>query len=496
MVGMHIATSFANQEYIMADKPNKAIQENLLTLLCHSDVHGRTVAELVETHLFEGDYRVFAERAVEYWQKHGKAPKVHTPDLVADILSDPKGSRRQAFLDIVRAMAELAENVNHQYVLDQIRKFKRLQEIKEALIRSAERIAAAKELGIEDVEEIWHDISRSRQHQQIDMGVRGNQYEFLIEYLRHRDTEFTIGIPQLDQRFIQPVRGQVMILLAPTGLGKSWFLVHAGAQALLQRKKVLHVTLELSPGAVMQRYYQCHFGASRRGVNPVAVTKLRGKDNQLTSFSQVLTRPKFSMDNSELGMELQARVGDTIFGQRYEKLIIKHFPARSLSIDGLRGYLEELEIVNHFIPDMILFDYFGLVKTDEKNFRISLGRAFEDFRGLASERNVACVTAHQISREGTRAKTANITHVAEDWSLVGTADMVLILTSDEHEREAGVARLFVVKARDEAGNFGLVITNNYSHGQFCTGSRMLDKRYFDLFKRTFLEAAEEEDDET
>jgi hypothetical protein len=57
--------------------PN-SLQENLLTLLFHYDKAGKKVADAIDPNLFEGDYRVFAERAIEYWKKYQKAPQQHT----------------------------------------------------------------------------------------------------------------------------------------------------------------------------------------------------------------------------------------------------------------------------------------------------------------------------------------------------------------------------------------------------------------------------------
>jgi predicted ATP-dependent serine protease len=65
------------------------------------------------------------------------------------------------------------------------------------------------------------------------------------------------GIAHLDKKQILNgglARGEIGVVVAPTGVGKSHFLVHLGAAALKVGKNVLHYTLELSETAVGIRY--------------------------------------------------------------------------------------------------------------------------------------------------------------------------------------------------------------------------------------------------
>ena len=62
---------------------------------------------------------------------------------------------------------------------------------------------------------------------------------FYLDVLRlsfeKQQGEFSTGIKELDQRNIVPTRGALSIFIAPSGFGKSWFLIHLGKQALMQR---------------------------------------------------------------------------------------------------------------------------------------------------------------------------------------------------------------------------------------------------------------------
>lgn len=89
-------------------KLNGTLQENIITLLAHNDTHGRVIAGMIKPQLFEGEYRVFAERMVDYWERYGEAPKYHINDLFEDIISDPKNRKARTYQRIIASMADLA----------------------------------------------------------------------------------------------------------------------------------------------------------------------------------------------------------------------------------------------------------------------------------------------------------------------------------------------------------------------------------------------------
>jgi hypothetical protein len=109
------------------------------------------------------------------------------------------------------------------------------------------------------------------------------------------------------------------------------------------------------------------------------------------------------------------------------------------------------------------------VETDIKNYRLGLGQLVEDLKRLAEERNVALVTAHQSNREGARAGQVKGYHIGEDWSIMQTADYLLTMSRNEHEKVAKLARISAEKARGVEDGLSIVVGQNYHHGQFAIG---------------------------
>jgi hypothetical protein len=135
------------------------LAENLLTLIAHNNEHGRTIVNMIKPYMFENEvHRTLAVRIFDYWKKWKRAPgKIHTPDLVADILEDPDNPRAAAYRSVLVGMvATTDEGINTDYVLDRVKTFLRLQSLKKTILESAELIESRQHLAIEEVEGKWN----------------------------------------------------------------------------------------------------------------------------------------------------------------------------------------------------------------------------------------------------------------------------------------------------------------------------------------------------
>jgi hypothetical protein len=461
----------------MADKLTATLAENLITLLAYDDKQGKIVANMIDPNLMEGDYRLVAERCIDYWRQYKEPPRDHTADLFAEIIEDKANRRANSIKRILTNMRQLAEGINTEYVMNQLRVHNRMQRIKGAIIESADKINNDAQMAIADIEEIWNNILRT---QEIDFDPGINPIEHLdqiIERLETTESEFVTGVPDLDRNHVIPARGQLMVLLAAAGRGKTWGLVHVGKNALMMRKKVLHITLEVDDALIAQRYYQAMFGATKR-TEEVEVTEMKTNLGELEELVRKEATPAFSWDSSMLRDDLRAHM-EHVGVRRFQNLVIKRFPPNALTMNGLRAFLDTLEITTGFIPDMVILDYAALMKQDSRNLRGSIGQTVVDFRGLSIERNFAGVTAHQGSKEGEKAALMTGTHVAEDWSIVGTADVLITYSVTDREFNHGLARLYVAKSRSERDRFAVLITQSYPMGQFCIESHMMPRDYHD-----------------
>ena len=165
------------------------------------------------------------------------------------------------------------------------------------------------------------------------------------------------------------------IALAGTGVGKSLFMCHVAAGAMVQGKNVLYITLEMAEEKI----------AERIDANLLNVTV-----DEL----------------SELTKELYDRKINKLKGKVVGKLIIKEYPTASASATHFRTLLNELNLKKSFVPDIIFIDYLNIccssrIKAGANVNSYTYVKAIaEELRGLAVEFNVPIVSATQTTRSG------------------------------------------------------------------------------------------------
>lgn len=478
----------------MADPYTRGQAQNLVTILALDPVHGKIVAQLLEPELLEGPLRLIAERCSKFWKDYKTCPgQAHLADLFTDITDKPDSRQATAYKRILRQMAVLSEGVNTEYVVRTLKATSRRQKMKSVLLKVAE-IAQAENLDLQEGEDLLAEFLRAREFQ-FDAGTRLKDVDKVLDFLDQHFNEFSTGVEQLDKKNVVPARGAVLFFLAPTRRGKSWWLVNLGKQALLQRKNVLHITLEMGEEETMQRYYQALFSIPKHPEDIEIFELDTDEHGRFEHAKSEVIKPKVSFESKNIRKFLRKSINRNLVQRMSERLIVKRFAPRSLTCNQLRAYLDTLEAANGWVPDLIVLDYIGIMATDANNHRISLGRVMEDFRAVCIERNAAGATAGQSSKAGEESFQVKITHVAEDWSLIGTADIAVTFSQTSAERARGLARLWVDKCRGEADNWGVVVTQAYALGQFVLQSAPLGKAYTDYAQSLEKRAKDDDDDD-
>jgi len=268
---------------------------------------------------------------------------------------------------------------------------------------------------------------------------------------------------------IGPTPGELLTILAATGRGKSWGLIYFGKYALLQRWRVLHLTLEMGESSVAMRYIQSFFSVARRESrvsHPIFDVDGEGR---FKGFDiNEIDRPTLKDDGIQGYLKSKIKK----MGSRWQ-LVIKKFPTNSLTMAGLRAYLDQLEMIHFFIPDVIIVDYADLMHIDAANVRLETGQVYKDLRGLADERFCSVLTASQSNRLGEGVRLITLKHFAEDYSKAATSDVVLSYNQTPEEKMLNLARLFVAKNRDEESGRTVLLSQNYHTGQFCLDSCLM-----------------------
>lgn len=456
---------------MIEEKLSGTIQENILTLLCFSDVFCKTIRYAVTPNLFASSvYRDVAEHAINFIDQFGSAIKEHLQDSLEEILTGSDKRKATSYKRLLENLFASKDSVNGDYVVSQLHRFVRQQNLKSAVVRAVESIEAGR------VEQAEIDLQQGLTNQALSFEI-GTQFQNPGEVLKFMDTTeqgIQTGVGELDKRDICPRPGEMFMFVAPAKKGKSWALISLGKRALMQRKRVLHITLEMSEHRVAQRYLQAFFSVSKRDPKVRVPIFTKDKHGVVMDIDHEETS-HLTLADPGIRSTLTKKIKKEF--SRRPPLIIKQFPTGSLSISMLKAYLDGLERFHKIIPDMLVLDYPDLMDIDGANMRVDTGKIYKDLRGIAVAHNLALVVASQGNRSSSTAKMVTDAMVAEDYSKIATADNVITYSQTQQEHRLGLARLFVSNGRNDEDKFVVLISQSYTTGQFCLDSAMMSPEY-------------------
>ena len=223
--------------------------------------------------------------------------------------------------------------------------------------------------------------------------------------------------------------GELGIIIAPTGVGKTLTLVNIGVGAMRQGKKVIHATLEISPRKAARRY-------------DVRITGLNFKE---------------TVESPELVRKCLDKLRLTGAG-----LQIKDYTSALCSVSDLRAYMERSHSKG-FHADILIVDHADLMYSSRqfKEKRHELSSIVAGLRRLGSEFGVPVWTASQATRKAGEAGKTRLWDIAEDIGKANWADLAITISQTDEEKEEGIAWLKVAKNRLDKGNPKIQVNVDY-----------------------------------
>lgn len=466
--------------------------ENILTLCCFDNNNkANIIFNLIDPAIIGNQfYQNIYLKIKDYHAIYKVSPKEHISDLLQTELS---GKSNEIYKRLLMSLYKSKDNLNTEFVLSSLSKFIESQNLKQAIIEAGELTQA----GLVDQAKLTLQTfgKGNIQSQIFNPGIRLSEFKKAFERLAQQ-THIQTGIKVLDSIGACPTPKELYILLGMSNAGKSWFLIHLGKMALLQNKKILHVTLEMSENEVLKRYYQSLFALTTQHSEKAYDISLLNRDIEvLKSIDQGIieypaNKPILNFSNlyGDVAIKSSSQTIETWLAKRlnhpmFDNLIIKEFPSGLLTMNMLEAYLDSLASLYNFVPDMVLLDYLDLMAMSSENKRIETGNLFIAYRGLAQQRNFAGVSVTQGNREGENARILTGKHLSEDFSKKFTVDTLITFNQTESELRLRLARLWLDKFRTGIKQNQLfLITQNYNLGQFCLDSIVLNKENSNILK--------------
>ena len=394
------------------------IQQTIIRNLLSNEEYLRKVIPFLKKEYFEAEYKNVFNEIVSFVSKYNKLPTKET--LTLDMTNNGSFDPAAELVDLVFT----PEKVNDEWLIDNTEKWCQDRAIYLAIMESINIIDGKHQsLTKQALPEILSDalgvcFDTNVGHDYIDNSDDRFEFYHTIEDRLPFDLENFNAITKggLPNKTLN-------VALAGTGVGKSLFMCHVGAGALMQGKNVLYITMDMSEERIAERI-----------------------DANLMDLpiQQLESLPKNVFDSKI------EKIGKGSIG----KLIVKEYPTGAAHTGHFRALLNELKLKKNFKPDIIYLDYLNICASSRIK---SLGGSIntysyvksiaEELRGLAVEFNLPIVSATQTTRSGYGNTDVGLEDTSESFGLPATADLMFALISTDELEELGQLLIKQLKNR-------------------------------------------------
>lgn len=374
------------------------------------------IAEVLDVNYFQFGYlKLIAAVYLDYYGKYKELPSI---DLLVTMLKDElKNEKDAVLLDQIKSFLKKVKSNEDlgdlPLVKDKALEFCKKVRLQKALEHSVELIESEK---YDKIVDVVREAIHAGNHHSPGLDLFDDVEARYSETYRKT---IPTGIQELDQRKVLNGglgAGELGVVVAPTGVGKSHVLVHVGAQAILHGKNVLHYTFELNERAMGIRY-----------------------------DSHIMDIP--SLECYECKEEISQYYKEN--KENLGRLKVKYYPTSTATAMTLRSHIDKLASTEKFIPDIVLVDYAGIMRSADRHelLRMELKKVMEELRSLSTDLDIPTWTAIQSNKEGAQADVVDLTNMAEGYSQAHVADFVLGLMRKSAEKATGFGNIFVAKNR-------------------------------------------------
>ena len=242
------------------------------------------------------------------------------------------------------------------------------------------------------------------------------QYQKIIDELGTPNETIPTGWNFIDDKIGGGLakRGRALYLfLGPTNIGKSIFLGNIASNMAERGLTTVLISLEM-PEMMYAKRISSH-------LSKIPIKDIQQQIKPLETYFQEVSV------------------------QRKQKLIIKEFPPKSITIGGIRAYLESL-VKSGIKPDILVIDYLGLIKASSGDNSYEQGKnTAEELRALSYFFSIPIVSAIQTNREGM--EKPSLDTVSESLGVAFTADVVWSIHQDEGDQDLGIIKVGGIKNR-------------------------------------------------
>jgi hypothetical protein len=361
---------------------------------------------LDEKHFDSDGLKWIVKECKKYYDEYRKCItldvfKVKTQEVENDVL-------KVAIIENLKEVFRHLESPDLDFIQDKALDFFKNQTLKSAIVQSVEIMEAKGDF--EQIKKLVDDALNAGTERNI-----GHEY---IQHIEDRYSETARETVETGWEVIDELTqgglggGELGVIVAPAGVGKTWVLAAIGANAMKRGKHIVHYSLELNESYVGLRYDSIFTGIANQNL-------------------------KYHKD--DVISEMDKLKGD---------LVIKYYPTKTASVNTLSAHLKRITTLGTQV-DMVVVDYADILKDmgGSREVRHALGNIYEDLRGLAGEFQIPVWTASQANRSALDEDVIEAQKVSESYQKIMTADFVMSLSRKVEDKIGNTGRFHVIKNR-------------------------------------------------
>jgi len=366
----------------------------------------QTISDILEPDMFDSDSNKWLVKSIrEYFYEYKKQPTLEVIKYKIDEIDNDV--LKSGVVEKLRDVWKNIEATDLEFVQSETLDFCKNQTLKNAILESVDMLENKNYDGIKSIIDDAMKAGTTR-----DLG---HDYIPSLEMRLEDSARITVKTPW---DVINDITdgglgaGELGVIVAPAGIGKSWTLQALGSDVVKSGKTVVHYSLELNENYVGLRYDSIFSGVTTSNI-------------------------KYHKEEVEKGLS-----------KLPGKLLIKYFPTKAASVQTLGAHLKQIELSGVDI-DIVIVDYADILMPtgNFKEKRHAIGNIYEDLRGLAGELEIPIWTASQANRSALEEDVIGADKVAEDYSKVMTADFVMSMSRKVEDKIANTGRFHVIKNR-------------------------------------------------
>ena len=222
-------------------------------------------------------------------------------------------------------------------------------------------------------------------------------------------------------------KGELGVILAPFGVGKTTMMTKIANTAMTDGKNVLQIFFEDNPKVIQRKHLSCWSGYDL---------------NSLSLHQE----------------ELMGMVEDMNSDTKNGVLKLKKFSSDGTTIPIIRQYIRKL-IAQGFRPDIVLLDYIDCVEPSRKFDDVNAGEGsvMRQFETLLSELDMAGWTAVQGNRSSIKAEVVQSDQMGGSIKKGQIGHFIVSIAKSLDQKEAGTATMAILKSR--FGKDGIIFTD-------------------------------------